>query len=84
MPGWARLRTLVHEDETHFLELAKHFFHQFFENEFVSRGGEARLTVVHVLALLALPPIFYTLYLVIPYRASVANLPMAIPRGFPD
>lgn len=39
MARWVRLRTLVHEDETHFLELAKHFFGQFFENEFVSRGA---------------------------------------------
>ena len=71
MARWVRLRTLVHEDETHFLELAKHFFGQFFENEFVSRGSESRLTMVHILAVLASPPIIYTFYL-IPLYSSIA------------
>ena len=79
MTGWARLRSLVHEDETHFVELTKHFFHQFFANEFVSRGGESRLTVVHVLALLAVPPILYTFYLVIPYSSIAAFFPWQYP-----
>lgn len=60
----ARLPKLFRDDQTHFLKLVKHFFHQFFGNEFVSQGSEARLTVIHVLALLAVPPILYTLYLV--------------------
>lgn len=76
-----RARTLVHEEETHFLELAKHFFRQFFENEFVARGSEARITVVHVLALLAVPPIAYTLYL-IPYYDGIGwNAPSFFPSA---
>jgi hypothetical protein len=75
MTGWARFRMLIHEDETHFLELTKHLFHQFFESELVARGGEARLTVVHILALLAVPPIFYTIYLVFTYDNIWWNAP---------
>ena len=79
MAGWHRLRTLVHEDETHFLELAKHFFGQFFENELVSRGREARLTVVHVIAMLAAPPIIYTFYLVAVYTSIEIGAPWEYP-----
>jgi hypothetical protein len=75
MAGWAWLRTLVHEDQTHFLALVKHFLYQFFENEFVSRGSEARLTVAHVLAVLAVPPALYTLYLVPAYDNIFWNFP---------
>jgi hypothetical protein len=75
MAGWDWLRTLVHEDRTHFLALVKHFFYQFFENEFVSRGSEARLTVAHVLAVLAVPPVLYTLYLVPAYDNIFWNFP---------
>ncbi len=58
------LKTLLRDDEMHFIALAKHFFRGFFENDFVSRGSETRLTVVNALALLAMPPILYTLYLI--------------------
>src|SRR5580658_6402958 len=75
MADWGWLRKLVHEDETHFLMLVKHFFYQFFENEFVSRGSEARLTVAHILAVLAVPPALYTLYLVPAYTDIYANSP---------
>jgi len=71
----AGLRTLVREDETHFLELTRHFFRQFFQNELVARGTEARLTVVHILAVLAVPPIFYTIYLVFTYDNVWWNCP---------
>jgi hypothetical protein len=73
MPAW--LQKLFHDDQTHFIVLAKHFFHGFFENEFMSRGSEARLTVVHVLALLALPPIFYTFYLIVTYNDIATFFP---------
>jgi len=79
MPGWVQLRMLFHDDETHFVELAKHFFHEFFENEFVSLGSEARLTVVNALALLALPPIFYTLFQVDTYANVFWNVPWTYP-----
>jgi hypothetical protein len=70
---------LFHDDETHFLELARHFFHEFFENELVAAGGEARLTVVNALALLAFPPIFYTLYEVDTYANVYWNVPWQYP-----
>jgi hypothetical protein len=79
MPLWIRLRTLWQDDETHFLALTKHFFHQFFENEFVSRGSGARLTIVHVLALLGIPPIIYTLYLIQSYDFIWWNYPWRYP-----
>ena len=79
MPGQVQLRMLFHDDETHFLELAKHFFHEFFENESVSPGGEARLTVVNALALLALPPIFYTLFQVDTYATVFWEVPWRYP-----
>ena len=60
VPFLDRIRKLFRDDETHFVKLAELFIHRFFENEFVSRGSEARLTVVNVLALLALP--FYSLF----------------------
>jgi hypothetical protein len=65
MPGW--FQKLFTRDQTHFLDLTKHFFRQFFENEFISRGSEARLGVVHVLAMLPLPGIFYTFYIIPTY-----------------
>ena len=39
-------------------------FREFFENEFVSRGSETRLAVTNALALLAVPPVLYTFYLI--------------------
>jgi len=65
MPGWFQKR--IRRDQTHFLGLTRHFFRQLFENEFISRGSEARLGVVHVLALLPLPGIFYTFYIIPTY-----------------
>lgn len=59
----AQLRRLFRDDETHFVQLAEHFFHRFFDNEFVAARAESYLTVVHVLAVLALPGLFYTMYL---------------------
>jgi hypothetical protein len=79
MPGWVRLRKLLRDDDTHFLELSKHFFRQFFENELIAAGSEARLTVVNALALLAFPPIFYTLYQVDTYANIWWNMPWKYP-----
>ena len=59
-----RIRIFFRDDETHFVKLVELFFRRFFDNEFISQGSEARLTVVNVLALLALPPILYTFYLI--------------------
>ncbi len=79
MPYLVRIRKLFRDDETHFVQLVEHFFRRFFENEFISQGSEARLTVVSALALLAVPPIFYTLYMVDTY----ADIYWIIPWQYP-
>jgi hypothetical protein len=79
MPRWVRLQRLFRDDPTHFIKLVKHFFRQFFDNEFISQGSEARLTVIHALAMLALPPILYTLYLVPAYDNIWWNFPGQFP-----
>ena len=79
MPYLVRIRKLFRDDETHFVQLAEHFFRRFFENEFISQGSEARLTVVNALALLALPPIFYTLFQVDTYANIWWNFPWKYP-----
>ncbi|MGO9273737.1 MAG: hypothetical protein ACLQOO_26450 [Terriglobia bacterium] len=58
----AMLRRLVRDDQTHFVDLAEHFFRRFFDSEFIGQGGESHLTLVHILAVLALPGIFYTFF----------------------
>lgn len=75
MRAGVQLERFFRDDPTHFLKLVRHFFHQFFENEFISRGSEARLTVIHILAVLAVPPILYTLYLVPAYDNIWWNFP---------
>ena len=84
VPTLVRIRKLFRDDETHFVQLAEHFFRRFFENEFVSQGSEARLTVIHALALLAVPPIFYTIYLILTYDGIWWNVSAAIPHHFSD
>jgi len=79
VPSLVRIRKLFRDDETHFVQLAEHFFRRFFDNEFVSRGGEARLTVVHILAVLAVPPILYTFYLIHTYDFIGWNFPAQFP-----
>lgn len=79
MLSLAPIRKFFRDDETHFVQLAKQFFRQFFENEFVSQGGEARLTIVNAFALLALPPIFYTIYLIFTYDAVWWTAPRLYP-----
>ena len=80
MPSWIRLQRLFRDDATHFIKLVKHFFRQFFDNEFISQGSDARLTVVHVLAVMAFPPILYTLYLIPVYDSSGGISPGNSPR----
>ncbi len=63
MASLQRFRRLFRDDETHFVELSRHFFSRFFDTELISRRGEPGLTLIHVLALLALPGAFYSLYL---------------------
>ncbi|HEV2245547.1 MAG TPA: hypothetical protein VGW37_02740 [Terriglobia bacterium] len=58
----ARIRRLVRDDQTHLVDLTEHFFRRLFDSEFISRDAEAHLGVMHILALLAVPAVFYTFY----------------------
>jgi hypothetical protein len=58
----AKLREIFNDEETHFVTLTEHFFSRFFNNEFVSQADESQWTVIHILALLPLAPIFYSLF----------------------
>ena len=80
MPSLVRIRRLFRDEETHFVQLTEHFFRRFFENEFISQGHEARLTVINALALLAVPPILYTFYLVFVYDNIWWNAPEQFSR----
>jgi len=62
MLSLARIRRLVRDDQTHLADLTEHFFRRLFDSEFISRDAEAHLGVMHILALLAVPAVFYTFY----------------------
>ena len=62
MVNRTNLRCLLRDEQAHFVDLSEHFFRRFFDSEFIGQGGESHLTLVHILALLALPGIFYTFY----------------------
>jgi hypothetical protein len=62
MRSLARIRRLVRDEETHLVDLTLHFFKRLFDSEFISKDAEAHLGVTHILALLAVPAIFYTFY----------------------
>jgi hypothetical protein len=57
-----RIRRLVRDDETHLVDLTEHFFRRLFDNELLSKDAEVHLGVLHILALLTVPAIFYTFY----------------------
>jgi hypothetical protein len=59
MPRFHALRRLVHDDETNLVELTRHFFGRFFENEFVSTRGESTLGVAQLIIVLGVPGVFY-------------------------
>lgn len=59
MPELVKLRRLLRDDETHLIDLTRHFFNRFFDTELISKDAEAHLGVVRVLALLAVPGVFY-------------------------
>jgi hypothetical protein len=63
----ANRRRISDEEVAHFFVLTEHFFRRFFNNEFLSRDSESRLTVSHILALLVIPGIVYTVFLYLPY-----------------
>jgi hypothetical protein len=62
MSALDRIRRLVRDDETHLVDLTQHFFKRFFDSELISKDAEVHLGVLHILALLAVPAIFYTFY----------------------
>lgn len=61
MPIATTLRRIFNDEQTHFVTLTGHFFSRFFSNEFVSQADESQWTVIHILALLPVLPIFYSL-----------------------
>ncbi|MGA2078422.1 MAG: hypothetical protein ABSH52_33450, partial [Terriglobia bacterium] len=75
MPRFDTLRRFVHEDETHLVELTRHFFGRFFDNEFVSQTGESALGVAHVVVLLAAPGFIYFFFLYTAYSQMAELAP---------
>ncbi|MGD0125732.1 MAG: hypothetical protein ABSF46_10255 [Terriglobia bacterium] len=75
MPRFDALRRFVHEDETHLVELTRHFFGRFFDNEFVSQTGESALGVAHVVVLLAAPGFIYFFFLYTAYSQMAELAP---------
>lgn len=61
MPIATTLRGIFNDERTHFVTLTGHFFRRFFNNELVSQADESQWTVIHILALLPVLPIFYSL-----------------------
>lgn len=59
MPEFAKLGRWFRDDETHFVELTRCFFGRFFDAELIS---EAQLDITYILALLALPGLFYAIF----------------------
>jgi hypothetical protein len=62
-----KIRRAVRDDETHLVDLTRHFFNRFFDIEFVSRDADVHLGVAHILALLTVPAIVYTLFVTVAY-----------------
>jgi hypothetical protein len=80
MPRFDTLRRFVHEDETHLVELTRHFFGRFFDNEFVSQTGESTLGVAHFVILLAAPGFIYFFFQYTAY-SQMAELAPGLCRG---
>ncbi|MGH9722386.1 MAG: hypothetical protein ACRD8O_19420 [Bryobacteraceae bacterium] len=62
--------------DSHFIELVRHFFQRFFDNDLVARDGEMRVTIVHILALLAVPGIMWPFFLMPKYVYLAAAGPV--------
>ncbi len=62
-----KLRRFFHDEETHFVDLTQHFFNRLFDTELISKEAEAHLGVVQILALVAVPGIFYLVFAVFSY-----------------
>lgn len=57
-----KIRRILRDDETHLVDLTRHFFNRFFDIEFISKDAEAHLGVAHILALLAIPGALYAIF----------------------
>jgi len=75
MPRFDGLRRFVREDETHLVDLTRHFFGRFFDNEFVSQKGESALGVAHFVILLAAPGFIYFFFLYTAYSQMAELAP---------
>jgi len=75
MPRFDAIRRVVHEDETHLVELTRHFFGRFFDNDFVSQSGESALGVAHFVILLAAPGFIYFFFLYTAYSQMAELAP---------
>jgi hypothetical protein len=56
-----KVREMVHDDETHFFDLTRHFFKRFLNLEFVSEESDAHLDVAQVLAVLVFPGAYFAI-----------------------
>jgi hypothetical protein len=56
-----KVRERVHDDETHFFDLTRHFFKRFLNLEFVSEESDAHLDVAQVLAVLVFPGAYFAI-----------------------
>jgi hypothetical protein len=75
MPRLDNLRRFVRDDETHLVELTRHFFGRFFDNEFVSQKGESALGVAHFLIFLTAPGLIYFFFLYTAYSQMAELAP---------
>jgi hypothetical protein len=56
-----KTRQLVHDDETHFFDLTRHFFKRFLNLEFISEESDAHLDVAQILAVLVFPGAYFAI-----------------------
>ena len=63
--------------------LVRHFFERLFDNELVSRSGDANLGLAHILAVLAVPGLFIPLFLYPKYTDLSSRIPIYyhFPKG---
>ncbi len=56
-----KVRERVHDDESHFFDLTRHFFKRFLNLEFVSEESDAHVDVAQVLAVLVFPGAYFAI-----------------------
>jgi hypothetical protein len=75
MLSHSRIWTSRAEDWGQYLQLTRHFFGRFFNTELTPPHGEMRLTMVHILAVLAVPGMMIPFYLYSQYEVLAAFNP---------